>query len=1240
MKYRQLFITVLIIILFSCSITTIYSVNTNNTIEYDVVEDITDVYDTYDNPKNIQKAQSLKKTEAQNIMLENQEAVTKYGGQITYKFTPSDVDEGKTTLYVNNTQIETKNITHGDDSFTWQYGDENILNTYPMGQYDMKIQYTNKNNTIDSNNAKLTIHGKEALLYIINYTLTPEDTIQITMELVDDTGYEVTTGNITLHTNGEYINSVSLKNNTPSIIIPKTYAGRIIDYTYSDGNKYYYNTTQSQLLDIILPGNGEIETKLEIINTSIIYHENTYKLLINTNITTLNNTQVTKGYLEAYNKTKLITKNNNTTSIIIPIEYNMEDITYKYIATDKYNNTTLTTNTYTPQIDTKLYIPYLYGYKGGTVTIYTTITTNYAPIIDGSLTLYINNNHITTIDNITQAPYYIPSVNSTIIGYTMDLNDYIDGEYTITAEYYKSKVYMDVIHETTLNIRKINTYIYAYNSTIYKNTTTILSAQVYANNKQEVNEGMVSFIIDNQLIATQIVENNTAQIEYTIPTTLSEGKHTLFINYSGTSQYTNSTKEITLYLTKTSTTTTSKSWTIDETEAVVLNTSIRAYNKIINTGEVIVCVNGVEIARSDVSNSNALIRLPHNITPGNTHNLTIKYTGSDTYTESTYENSNYTFNKKNTTLRIYAYLKRNGTLTATGYLYSQDYSKLNKGIVYLYINDTLVEEKLVENNKINFTHNMYEYGSGNYTIKIRYNGTILYMPVENTTSITKNTYLEKTYMKLSEKTIYTQKQKTIQITATISVYSGNIRENIRAQLKIIDDKENIDVVEDLVFYKGLLQYNYTLPSNITNNDYKLVIQSVNSTHYKETNSTVTLSVGGEYTTMYQKNFWTYKESSILFNTTLNTRDKSIAITNTTAIINIYTNNTSGLKKVGEFTSNFINGILSYNYTLPSHFTNNTYFINITSTSNEEYKGTSRLVIMNLNNRRTYLTVNTQYTYIGKPVIFNGTLIDGIKRTQINTTNGHVSIQLNGIIIATTQIKNGKFNYIYKEPIPAGNHTITYIYNGDNIYNRTIKNSTLTVNKNTLKIQSNTITTHINDKITINATITDYERKIISTPLRAAILLNGIKIADNITINNGKMIYNYTVTSLNETNNITIQVHESSNYKACSQKIILKIQKEYQFINVATTQIKAYTNSKIHITGNITDKHKKLVTTNTTLTINIAGKNISSITTNTGRYSYEYTLPADLGSGTYDVVVMANENSKYYYNAKYMTLQVV
>ena len=103
MKYRQLFITVLIIILFSCSITTIYSVNTNNTIEYDVVEDITDVYDTYDNPKNIQKAQSLKKTEAQNIILENQEAVTKYGGQITYKFTPSDVDEGKTTLYVNNT---------------------------------------------------------------------------------------------------------------------------------------------------------------------------------------------------------------------------------------------------------------------------------------------------------------------------------------------------------------------------------------------------------------------------------------------------------------------------------------------------------------------------------------------------------------------------------------------------------------------------------------------------------------------------------------------------------------------------------------------------------------------------------------------------------------------------------------------------------------------------------------------------------------------------------------------------------------------------------------------------------------------------------------------------------------------------------------------------------------------------------------------------------------------------------
>lgn len=1205
------------------------NIQVNNEKIKDVEKDTKSLKKTSENKEVKKDTKSLKKTKAEKITVTDTEATAKYGGQISYSFDKESVNEGKTFLYVNNTHIQNQEITYGEEPFTWENGDNNKLNDYPIGEYDMCVKYSVNGTTIESNTAKLTINGKESLLYITNYSLA-NDNIKVDLEVIDDTQDPIDNGFITASYEGKEIKTITMTNNTPTLTIPTSYAQKTIDYTYTDNGIYYLDVTQSQLLDVTVPGSGEIDTSIDIESTRYVHINNTYKILVNVVVReNQNNTQVKLGIIEAYNKTQLISRSSNTTSILIPSQYNMEDITYKYIGTGSYNNTTITTSTYTPELDAKIYVPYMYGYKNSGVNIYSTITTDNSPVIDGKVDLFINNNLLTTID-VKKADYYTTNGNTTIIGYFLDLSTFTDGEYNVSAQYYDSNVFEEAVYETTLSIRKIGTYLYAYNRTIYKNSTTTLYANIYSNGKESVNDGLMKFTIDGEEIATELVENNTANIEYIIPSTLKEGTHLLLIEYLGTDLYNSSSKEITLTLAKTSTTTSIRTWTADESENIILNTTIKAYNKTINNGTVKVYVDGCEVASSNVENSSALITLPETIVPGKTYNISVKYSGCEVYANSTYENSNYTFNKKTTTVRIYSYLRNNGTLTATGYIYTSNYATLNKGIAQLYIADKLVQTTNVKDNKANFTYNMYDYKAGDYPLEIRYNGTKLYEKQSNTTTITKTEYHAKTYMKLNgNTTYYIQKGKTITLNATLSSYNGEITEDIKATITI----DGTDYNKNVTFKNGQLIYEYTIPDTIENGDYKLIIQSYNSTHWRESNASATLKIGGIYTSLYQKNLWGYKQNTVLFNTTINDKNRNQVPANQTIIIKIYNN--AG-KLINTLEGKTINGKYINNYTLPANMTEDSYSVNITTIATDDYAASSKISNMTLNNRRNYIKVSSPYSYVGKNIVFNGTIIDSITRTNIKA-NGTVIIQLNATTLTTATLKNGAFTTTYKQTIPAGKHEITYIYSGNNIYSNSTKTGNLTINKNTLKIQTNYITAKIGDNINLTATITDYNNKTITETLKADLYNNGKEIASNITITNGKLNYNYKVET---TNNLTLTILENNNYKTKTINLPIKIQKDYQFIGVQYTLIKAENTKTITINGNITNRYKKLITSPTTIKIKIAGKEINNITTTDGKFTYQYTIPNELEKGTYDITLKAEENNQYYYNTKHMSLQVI
>ena len=115
---------------------------------------------------------------------------------------------------------------------------------------------------------------------------------------------------------------------------------------------------------------------------------------------------------------------------------------------------------------------------------------------------------------------------------------------------------------------------------------------------------------------------------------------------------------------------------------------------------------------------------------------------------------------------------------------------------------------------------------------------------------------------------------------------------------------------------------------------------------------------------------------------------------------------------------------------------------------------------------------------------------------------------------------------------------------------------------------------------------DYTGKAIKETLKANVLLNGKTIASNIDVTGGKLSYDYTFKpGTNSSNKITINIQESNKYASKSANTTLKISKDYQFINIQETTITTNTGSRIIITGNVTDKYKKLLT-NTKLNIKI------------------------------------------------------
>ena len=821
MKYK------ILLFLITLLMTTMIVSATENTTSITTTCD--DNVDTANTIKEINKPtehnDNIKKTPASNIHLDDAIGECYYGGRITYTMTSEDenrVDEGKITLYVNNTQIAIKDVDDEENiDWIYDYQYNQILDNYPAGSYPMKITYSNEASSITSNNATLTINTGYARLLVNQDVGVAGDKISIPVTvLADASGINIDHGKITASYNNKNITTVDVdESEVYTILLPSNYQQKTVKLTYTDTRNMLKSTSEDVFLDVNIASTGKINTTITvndariINNTHLQDNQTIYDAIaiqVDTRVNTLDD-MLTVGHLTAYHNNNKIATSNNTTSIIIPVKYNLEEINLTYTGEDDYNDSSIQFTLMADKITTRTYSSYISATKNSNVNIYPRITSN-TPYLYGKINIYIDNNLIKTIDVEKDNIYISTNTTSTTIGDTLDLSGYDEGVYNLTFEADENNVFTGSSYTTTLTISKVNTYIYASNRTIYVGDTTNLYAYVYANNKDVVNTGQMSFTIDGQLIGTEYVTNNTASMEYPVPSTLTLGKHTLLVTYEGSDNYNTSTKEATLTLSKTATTTTLRTWTVTD-EKIILNVQTRAYNKTINTGNITAYIDNKQVATSRVTNNTANITLPDNITTDTTYNLRLVYSGSNLLNSSSYESTHFIFNRKNTTVRVYPYLRSNGTMTLTGYVYSDNYARVDAGEIIFSLNNQIIARANVKNNKANTTYDMASYDAANYTLKAIYNGSKLFNASINSTVVTKAPYYHTIYMNIANKSLSVKRGSSTSINATLTCYSRNITEDINASISLNATWGTVVYTQNVTFHNGVLNTKLSIPKD-------------------------------------------------------------------------------------------------------------------------------------------------------------------------------------------------------------------------------------------------------------------------------------------------------------------------------------------------------------------------------------------------------------------------------------------
>ena len=158
------------------------------------------------------------------------------------------------------------------------------------------------------------------------------------------------------------------------------------------------------------------------------------------------------------------------------------------------------------------------------------------------------------------------------------------------------------------------------------------------------------------------------------------------------------------------------------------------------------------------------------------------------------------------------------------------------------------------------------------------------------------------------------------------------------------------------------------------------------------------------------------------------------------------------------------------------------------------------------------------------------------------TNGKVAIKLNGKKQGVVNIVNGFAQLVVdSSKLAAKNYTITAVYSGNSITEKSTSNATLTILKTTPNIKLETPNVKRTNNTTITVKLTEDENTILPANTKIAVKLNGVTV-QKTTAQNGIITLNMDLTQYkNSQYDLTIVSGENSRYNTVrmTSKLIIE-----------------------------------------------------------------------------------------------------
>lgn len=753
-----------------------------------------------------------------------------------------------------------------------------------------------------------------------------------------------------------------------------------------------------------------------------------------------------------------------------------------------------------------------------------------------------------------------------------------------------------------------------------KTPVTLETSDVTCNVGEEVNfnvimtpnnitEGVLTLYIDDELIRSHNLSYLSPS--YTIDSSdYVVGTHDVEITYSGSLNYESANVYAYLIVNKHESVLTNLSSSFREDNDLNVSFSIESNDEYLDSGVVDIYYLDELITSVNLENSNPSAVIPKEY---NGEILTFKYYGDNIHDEFTSNELIYSKKLRNN-IYVGSLSGFYGTVINSNiYIYSE--RLVNDGIVYLYIDDVLIDEYDVNSSSIPISIDLGGYTEGSYDVYVRYSDSDVYED-SNYSSILKVNKI-KTTLYLNNISGY--RNNVVNIKASVSNYVDDTDEGVA---EIFIDEESIATT---YVSNNTVSTDYLIPDTLEYGVHNLSVFYYGSNKYVQSNQSAFLTVNKYKSTVYLRNTSFDDDGNIVVNLRLYSYDNVVD----DGVINCYVNGT--LVSSADVKNNTCSITLDDSFEADKIY--DVVFEYVDSDYFEDYTLDTQI---QQNKRNTTLSISK---YLSNKDILS--LTSYIYSKDYSTINeGNMEFYLNDTLIGTSSVENNKASIEFNmTQYPAGNYTITAKYTGSKKYQdkqnttqieKTIKQQTIYINS------PSTIKTTPNETITINANLTDYESNPITEPVNTTITIANTTV--NVQFIDGYLNYTYQLPeNLESRQNIIIKTQNSTYYRQATKNITLNIQRNSTYI---TSQNSYSTNKLDEIALNFTlNSNNEILKERTPAAIKINNITVYQGFFENGSLNYLLKLNTSYTQDEYTITAIAGQTTHYAKSTKDVSLKL-